>query len=164
MANRVVKSSYDKNELRHWGVKGMKWAEKNQKALPASDFQEKARVALRENFSTKPWTKLEEANAREKIQAGETSPELYGLSKSEIRQYNALSPEDRKKFETLMAEQVKKGAFINGREVLERFQREKKEKVEAAKKKKDKALQPKKRKGSVEGFLSMMGLSQPDKK
>ena len=168
MPNKVIKSSCDKNELRHWGVKGMKWAEKNQKALPASDFHEKARVALRENFSTKPWTKLEEANARAKIKAGETSPDLYGLTKSEIRQYYALSPEDREKFDTLMKEKVAKGAIINGREVLEKFNRDNKQKakdqVEAKEKAKSKAQKTKKRKASVEIFLSTIGITPSKKK
>jgi len=170
MPNQVVKSTYDKNELRHWGVKGMKWAEKNKKALPASDFQEKARVMINENLNPKPkkWTKLEEANARAKIKSGETSPELYGLTKSEIRQFYLLSPEDQEKFNTLMKEKVAKGAIINGREVLEKFNRDNKQKaqtkVEVEEKAKSKVQKTKKRKASVETFLSSIGLKPTKKK
>ena len=120
--NQTVKSK-DLEIIKHYGVKGMKWAEKNQKAVPYSSYDAKVRRLIQAEFNTKPRTKLDEANAREKLKAGQISPDLFGLSASEVRQYYMLSLEDRKKFDALMVEKAKKGAFLTGREVLDQFKK-----------------------------------------
>ena len=96
--NRVVKRE-DLEELKHYGVKGMKWAEKNQKALPSSDFQAKARELLDVNFVNPKKKKWDEPNPNIKLMPDEFNPTLDELSPEEIKVYKALTPAEQKLYD-----------------------------------------------------------------